>query len=96
MEKFYEWDLDRGVSEATANNRIHNLHHLYEKFHKINNGDLQGLIPNPFKGIVEREQEQERTKSIRKMCRLVVDREDWKFKEYITWRCSCRKRGPIR
>ena len=62
MEKLQELDLDRGVSEATANNRIHNLHHLYEKFHKINNGDLQGLIPNPFKGIVEREQEQERTK----------------------------------
>ena len=76
MQKFYEWDLDR-VSEATANNHIHNLHHLYEIFHKINNGDLQGLIPNPFKGIVEIEEQQERTK--RALARCV----DWKWIEKI-------------
>ena len=76
MQKFYEWDLDR-VSEATANNHIHNLHHLYEIFHKINSGDLQGLIPNPFKGIVEIEEQQERTK--RALARCV----DWKWIEKI-------------
>ena len=76
MQKFYEWDLDR-VSEGTANNHIRNLHHLYEIFHKINNGDLQGLIPNPFKGIVEIEEQQERTK--RALDRCV----DWKWVEKI-------------
>lgn len=60
MEKYYEWNLDR-VSEATANNHIHRLQHLYEIFHKVNYGDVEGLIPNPFKGIVETE-EQERVK----------------------------------
>tara|TARA_B100000575_G_scaffold277262_1_gene263429 strand:- start:136 stop:1545 length:1410 start_codon:yes stop_codon:yes gene_type:complete len=77
MEKFYEWDLERGVSEATANNHIHNLHHLYEIFHKINNGDVEGLIPNPFKGIVEREEEQERTKKALERC------VDWSWIEKI-------------
>ena len=76
MQKFYEWDLDR-VSEATANNHINLLHHLYEIFHKINNGDLKGLLPNPFKDIVEREEQQERTK--RALDRCV----DWKWVEKI-------------
>ena len=76
MQKFYEWDLDR-VSEVTANNHIAHLHHLYEIFHKINDGDVEGLIPNPFKGIVEREEQQERTKKALARC------VDWKWVEKI-------------
>ena len=72
MESFYDWDLD-SVSEATANNHIAILHCLYELFHKMNNGDLEGLIPNPFKGIVVREEQQERTKKALERC------VDWKW-----------------
>ena len=50
---------------------------MYEIFHKINNGDLEGLLPNPFKGIVEREEQQERTKKALDRC------VDWKWIEKI-------------
>jgi len=51
IQQFYEWDLER-VKESTATNHILVLHTLYELFHNMNVGDLEGLIPNPFKGIV--------------------------------------------
>ena len=76
MGKFYDWDLDR-VAEATANNHNALLHCLYELFHKMNNGDLEGLIPNPFKGTVVREEQQERTKKASERC------VDWKWIEKI-------------
>jgi len=76
IEKFYEWDLER-VQEVTANNHILLLHTLYELFHKSNHGDLEGLVPNPFKGIIGREEEQERVKKALDRC------VDWKWIEKI-------------
>ena len=46
-------------------------------FHKVNYGDVEGLIPNPFKGIVETEEEQERAKKALERC------VDWSWVEKI-------------
>jgi integrase len=76
IQQFYNWDLER-VKESTANNHIFNLHHLYELFHNINVGDIDGLVPNPFKRIVELEDKQERVKK-------ALERDlDWKWIEKI-------------
>lgn len=54
IKSLYKWDLNR-IQEVTANNHITSLHTLNELFHKLNYGDLEGLTPNPFKGIVRQE-----------------------------------------
>ena len=74
IKSFYKWDLNR-IQEVTANNHITSLHTLNELFHKLNYGDLEGLTPNPFKGIVRQEKKQKRVKK-------ALRRElDWKWVE---------------